>query len=282
MLAPSPHTPIDYMVIGHLTRDLTPSGPRMGGTAAYSGLTARALGMKVGVITSCANDFDRSLLNGIPMINKPTEQSTTFENVYTQHGRVQFTTYQSPMLDYSLVPEIWKNSPIVHLGPIAQEVDPNLSRCFPNSLLVVTPQGFLRTWDIAGKVSPCDWPEFRYVLGYSEIAILSVEDVQADEERIEELASAAKILVVTDGPGGCRVFWNGDVRRFVPPEWDEVDATGAGDIFATSYFFRYMNTRDPWESARFATQLAAHSVLRLGMQGVPTREEINSCLLEVL
>ena len=282
MLSPTPLAPIDYLVIGHLTRDLTPSGPRMGGTAAYSGLTARALGLKVGVITSCANDFDRSLLNGIPMINKPTEHSTTFENVYTQHGRVQFTTRQAPMLDYSLVPDIWKNSPIVHLGPIAQEVDPNLSRFFPNSLLVVTPQGFLRTWDIGGKVSPCDWPEFRYVLGYSEIAILSVEDVQTDEERIEELASAAKILVVTDGPGGCRVFWNGDMRRFVPPEWDEVDATGAGDIFATSYFFRYLYTRDPWESARFATQLAARSVLRPGMQGVPTREEIKSCLLEVL
>ena len=28
--------PVDYLVIGHLTRDLTAEGPRLGGTAAYA------------------------------------------------------------------------------------------------------------------------------------------------------------------------------------------------------------------------------------------------------
>jgi hypothetical protein len=44
--------PINYLIIGHLTRDLTPSGPRIGGTAAYAGLTANALGLRVGIVTS--------------------------------------------------------------------------------------------------------------------------------------------------------------------------------------------------------------------------------------
>ena len=79
-----------------------------------------------------------------------------------------------------------------------------------------------------------------------------------------------------------RLFWNGDVRRFRPPVVTEVDTTGAGDIFATAFFFRMFTTRDPWEAARFATQLAAIPVTRSGLQGIPTPEEIQACMAEVL
>jgi len=61
-----------------------------------------------------------------------------------------------------------------------------------------------------------------------------------------------------------------------------VDTTGAGDIFATAFFFRLYATRDPWEAARFATQLAANSVTREGLNGIPTQEEIQECMTEVL
>ncbi len=53
-----PLEPVDYLVIGHLTEDLTPAGPRLGGTAAFSALTARALGLRVGVVSALsAADF---------------------------------------------------------------------------------------------------------------------------------------------------------------------------------------------------------------------------------
>jgi sugar/nucleoside kinase (ribokinase family) len=274
--------PVDYLVLGHLTKDLTPLGPRMGGTASFASLTGKMLGMRVGIITSCGNDIDRSALDNIPIIIKPTDQSTTFENVYTSAGRIQYLYHQAPLLDFSLVPDLWKNAPIVHLAPIAQETVPTLSKSFPDSMVVVTPQGFMRSWDNEGRVSLCEWPESRYVLGNSEIAIMSVEDVQGNEDRIEEMASSVKILVVTEGADGARVFWNGDVRRFLPPRMVEIDATGAGDIFAAAYFYRYLHTNDPWEAAQFATNLAAFSVLRQGLDSIPTINEINSCLVEVI
>jgi sugar/nucleoside kinase (ribokinase family) len=62
----------------------------------------------------------------------------------------------------------------------------------------------------------------------------------------------------------------------------EIDTTGAGDIFAAAFFFRLYTTRDPWEAARFATQLAAISVTRTGLQAIPTSEEIQACMAEVL
>jgi sugar/nucleoside kinase (ribokinase family) len=72
------------------------------------------------------------------------------------------------------------------------------------------------------------------------------------------------------------------VRRFRPPQEQEVDPTGAGDIFAAAFFTRLYLTRDPWEAARFANQVAATSVTRRGLEGIPTAEEIQQFLIEVL
>ncbi len=61
-----------------------------------------------------------------------------------------------------------------------------------------------------------------------------------------------------------------------------MDATGAGDIFAAAFFERLYQTKDAWEAARFATNLAAYSVTRNGLHGIPTHEEIEHCKMEVL
>jgi sugar/nucleoside kinase (ribokinase family) len=78
------------------------------------------------------------------------------------------------------------------------------------------------------------------------------------------------------------LYWHGDRRRFRAPKMDEVDSTGAGDIYAAAFFTRMYTTRDPWEAARFATQFASYSVTRLGLESIPTQSEIQACLMEVL
>jgi hypothetical protein len=276
-----PIEPIDYLVIGHVTKDLVPGGYTLGGTASYSSLTARVLGLRVGVVTACDSELSLSDLEGIPISAVPSEYSTTFQNVYTPSGRVQHIHHQAAPLDLSMVPDIWRQAPIVHLGPIAQEVDPKLVRAFPNSFVGLTLQGWLRGWDVEGRVHFSDWPEARFVLENANAAILSIEDVEFDEGFIEEFLSAIRLLVVTEGAKGARLYWNGDLRTFRPPEIYDGDATGAGDIFATSFFFRYNSTRDPWEAARFATQLASLSVTRNGLNGIPTFTEVQQQLIEV-
>ena len=49
---------IDYLVVGHVTRDITPNGWVAGGTATYSSLVAQALGCRTAVVTSAAQDID--------------------------------------------------------------------------------------------------------------------------------------------------------------------------------------------------------------------------------
>ena len=274
--------PVDYLMIGHLTVDQTPQGLRLGGTAAYSGLTAQALGWRVGIVTSWAEEISTDDLQGIQVVNYRSDQSTRFLNRYTETGREQFVHSVAPELDYYHVPQSWRSANIVHLGPVAQEVEPGMVRNFSSSLLGVTPQGWLRNWRKDGLVYASEWPEADFVLQRAGAIVLSVDDVAGDENRIDEMVASSRVMAVTEAHQGVRLYWNGDVRRFRPPEVEEIDATGAGDIFAAAFFIRLHTTRDPWEAARFATQLSAFSVTRTGLEGVPTLDEINNTIVEIL
>jgi sugar/nucleoside kinase (ribokinase family) len=277
-----PPEPVDYLVIGHLSCDITPDGPRLGGTPAYAALTAQALGLRVGVVTAWGGEVPLDLLDGVKVQTIPTRQSTTFENIYTPNRRIQYIHHCAPDLLLEHIPEQWRHTPIVHIGPIAGEGKTLVDGHFLSSLIAVTPQGWLRIWDNTGRIGPGPWLEAREMLAKVGAAVLSIEDVGGDEDMIEMMANACRVLAVTEGPAGARLYWNGDLRRFRAPSLEEIDATGAGDIFAAAFFWRLYLTRDPWAAARFATHLASLSVSRRGLDGIPTREEIQTCLVEVL
>ncbi len=282
MSALVPLKPVDYVVIGHLTCDLTPQGSRLGGTAAYSALTARALGLRVGIVTAFGGEVTLDMLDGIQVCNVTTGRSTTFENVYTPSGRIQYVHHVASDLTLAHVPEVWQRAPIFHIGPIAQEAKTLVNDGHGGSILGLTPQGWLRAWDGSGRIHPVAWKEASVMLPKAGAVVISVDDVGGDEEQLEAMASATRVLAVTEGPSGSRLYWNGDLRRFRAPEREEVDATGAGDIFAAAFFWRLYATRDPWAAARFATHLASFSVMRRGLESIPTKEEIQTCLVEVL
>ncbi len=282
MLHLLPLEPVDYLVIGHITIDLTPSGPALGGSAVYSALTARALGLRTGIVTMRGNEIPLKGLEDIPVVAGEAEYSTTFENIYALQGRTQYIRRVAPKIDFAIVPEAWQRAKIIHLAPVAQEVDAMLPAGFRPSLLGLTPQGWMRAWDENGLVRPRAWEGSQSALEGAGAVVFSVEDVGGDEELIEQYAHSGRLLAVTEGIAGARVFWNGDSRRFRAPKVQEVDATGAGDVFAAAFFARLLNTRDPWEAARFANQVAAISVTRPGIAGIPSYEEIQRCLMEVL
>jgi sugar/nucleoside kinase (ribokinase family) len=140
----------------------------------------------------------------------------------------------------------------------------------------------MRQWNAEGHVSPTQWINSEPALKQAGAVVLSREDVGGDEEIIEHMAGLTKILAVTEADAGCVLYWHGDRRRFYAPKVREVDATGAGDIFAAAFFTRLLGTHDPWEAARFATQIASHSVTRAGLDGMPTPKEIEAAKMEVL
>lgn len=274
--------PVDYLAIGHLAHDITANGPRLGGTVAYAALTARALGIKVGIVTAAGKETPLDILNGIHVVSIDSAHSTTFDNIYTEEGRVQYLRAQAERIDFDQVPAAWRSASLIHLGPIADELDSILPDDFSPALLGVTPQGWMRQWDSEGRVSRREWNNADMILKSAGAVIISREDVNGDDELIEHLAHQTRMLVVTEGAEGCILHWHGDRRRFRAPRVNEVDATGAGDVFAAAFFIRLHSTRDPWEAARFATLIASHSVTRAGLNGIPTQPEIDTCLMEVL
>ena len=282
MLELIPLQPVDYLAIGHVAVDITPTGVQLGGTVSFAALTARALGMRVGIVTSSGKDAPLQALDGIAIVNVPSEHSTTFENVKTDGGRKQTLHHQATPITLDHIPQVWRNTPIVHLAPIAREIDSTLPEKLSSSLLGITPQGWMRTWDEKGQVAACAWENSEQALRHAGAVVMSVEDVNRDLELVEEMAHHTRVLCLTEAELGSILHWNGDRRRFRPVEVEEVDATGAGDIFAAAFFVRLHSTRDPWEAARFATQLAARSVTRVGLNGIPTSQEIEECLMEVL
>jgi len=274
--------PVDYLVIGHVAADITPTGIQLGGTVSYAALTARALGLRVGIVTSSGEGAPLQALDGIHIVNVPAEHSTTFENIKTENGRRQILHHQASPILLDHVPQVWRNAPIIHLAPIARELDSSLVEKLSGSLVGITPQGWMRVWDENGQVAATVWENSEQALRHAGAVVMSVEDVNRDLELIEEMAHNTRILCVTEAEAGAVLHWNGDRRRFRPAKVDEVDGTGAGDIFASAFFVRLYSTRDPWEAARFATQLAARSVTRVGLSGIPTSQEIEECLMEVL
>ncbi|MBN1401710.1 MAG: ribokinase [Anaerolineae bacterium] len=272
--------PIDYLVVGHACQDVTPDGSLVaGGTAIYSSLAASRLGMKTAILTSAAPDYcflpDAA---SMAVRSLPSASSTTFENVYTGAGRRQYVRAHAAPIKADDLPPHWRKVRIAHLGPVAQEVDPDLVGVFQGALVGVTPQGWLRQWDASGLVSPCEWRDAERVLTRVDVAILSPEDVGGDHGLIRRYARWARLLVITLGSEGAQVYHRGEVRRFPAFAAEAVDLTGAGDVFATAYLIRYAESRDPFAAAHFANCAAAFVVEGPGVSRLPTRAEVEERL----
>jgi sugar/nucleoside kinase (ribokinase family) len=265
----------DYVVVGHVCKDLVPDGYTVGGTATYAALTAQRLGVRTGVVTSAAPHF-RAFAPDVPIAVqcRCAAQTTTFENIYRDTSRQQYLRATAEPLGRHDLPPEWERAPMVHLGPVAQEVQPDLIHAFSQSLVGVTPQGWLRRWNAEGLVSVAEWDLAQEILSLADVVILSPEDVGHDHERLEQFAEWSPLLVLTLGPRGADVYHDGEVTHVPAFEAAQVDPTGAGDVFAAAYIIRLYECGDIIEAARFANCVASFVVEARGAANLPSREQV--------
>src|SRR5260370_23287529 len=149
---------IEYLLLGHVTVDrLDERRVVLGGTATYAALTARNLGGRVGVHTSSA--YEPGLidtLGGVLVARIPSEFTTCFVNEYTAGKRRQTIESVAEKLTYEQILPEWRNPPVVHLGPLCQEIDASLVNRFPRSLMGGTPQGWTRHCHESRLLKPFD------------------------------------------------------------------------------------------------------------------------------
>lgn len=280
----------DYLVIGHVAKDMLPGGRGVtaGGTATYSALAAQKLGLQAAVITSVAHE-DLSLLAplheaGVWVHNVPSPTTTTFSNAYDEAGhRKQVLSSQAHRLGLRHVSQEWRTADIVHLGPIAQELSPYLpEQLSPACILGVTPQGWLRSWDQQGRVthSAVPVPAALTHLPQNAVVVLSIEDVDYNPEVLSLYVKLAQLTVVTQGVGPAHIYQAGNLTKIPALPADIMDLTGAGDVFATAFFIRYAETHDPSAAAHFAHAAAACAIEGHGTSTIADRETVGRRMLK--
>lgn len=275
-------SPVDIVIVGHIAIDLTDTGERLGGSVLYCALTAIAHGLRVGIVTSFTGELPDELAQGATIVNVAAKKNTVFENKYHQGKRTQRIISTAGKIELDQIPEAWRRAALIHLAPIANEIDIDALGLLKPGILCATPQGWFRRWDNEGVVSFIDRSQELGAVLEKSLCVFSDEDLGHNESAFDEFSHRCRMLILTEGDQGSRVYWNGDVRRFSTRPVVEVDPTGAGDVFATSFFIRLRETRDPWEASRYANQVAAYSVTRPGVKGIPTRQEIKLSEVEIL
>jgi 1D-myo-inositol 3-kinase len=272
----------DYLLIGHIAHDVTPSGPRLGGTVSYAAHTAVAFGLKIAILTSSAPQ--EPLLNDLPdgpfVVSIPAEHTTTFENRYIGNSRTQYLYHRAETLNLESVPPAWRKARLIHLGPIAYEVAPDMMDGFDGRPICVTPQGWMRFREADGRIRAIRWDAAEYVLPRAALTVLSEEDIAHDPGLEIEFAALAPLMIVTRAERGGTIYQHGERRDFSVLPILPVDPTGAGDVFATVLHIALDQTGDLDCAIRIAARLAGNSVTRIGFAGAPTPQEALDVIAE--
>jgi 1D-myo-inositol 3-kinase len=289
MLQSNPMTtqeaPIDILLIGHVTRDVIDNNPqsayRLGGTVSFAAITALCLGRRPTIITRAAADTNLSELpTAVELHVLPSIATTTFANVYTDQGRIQYCYTPAPAITADDIPVAMRQPRAVLLGPLVNEIGSDIAPLFLESTLVAAvPQGWMRQWDATGRVHSKPWENAEAILPHLDVLVLSLEDIDYDLSRLDPFFEHLSMVVVTEYRDGSTLYRrdaNGRINETkIPPRpANEVDPTGAGDIFATAFMIRLQETNDPVQAARFANITASFGVEHEGVGGIPSREQV--------
>ena len=269
------------LVVGHLTEDLTPDGPRLGGAAAFAGLLAHRFGVPTAILTAVDAAFPYlDALTGIPLDRVHSPDRTRFRNRYRADGSRE----QSILSRAATIPESEIHRTVTGLPPgsavlyvpVADEFGGGGPLPRPRgrgALAGAAPQGLVRRWDAAGQVSTL-WSA-RALGRLPGLDFLSLSETEFPEGA--ELP--VPLVAVTRGRHGAVLRRSGCPTVEVPANpGAAVDPTGAGDVFAAALFIGLWNGTPAEDAARLAAAAAAISVESPGTEGIPTLAETNARL----
>jgi sugar/nucleoside kinase (ribokinase family) len=250
--------PPDLVVAGHVTLDVTPGGTRPGGAAYYAALAAHRFGLRVGILTSFADDFPADAIpSDIATAKVDSVQTTTFTLTGTGSSRALTLGARAADLEADDLPPDWAAAPLALLCPVINEVDPALAEALGAASMGVLPQGWMRRREKGGAIVTQPWKDAEPVLAWAQLMVASEEDVAGFRDDAVEWLQRVPLGALTAGARGATLFVNGEPYHVAPDPASEVDDTGAGDVFATTLLLEYHRGGDPWEAAAAAACAAA-------------------------
>ncbi|MFT4038587.1 MAG: PfkB family carbohydrate kinase [Thermomicrobiales bacterium] len=276
----------DYLIIGQIVCDIMPDGTGvLGGTALYSGLTAARLGARVGILTrgrygetidGVAVPSLEPYSDQITIITQEAESPTFFVNEYMGSRRTQTIRRWAGAIDLRGLPPHWANAEIIHLGPVAREIDTHQVLSLSPGFLGMTPQGWMREWPMerGGRVRHVPLRLPPELLARTDAIVVSDEEIAQARAAVTSVGQQ-RIGVVTLGPNGCNLLYGGHKADLPGYPVKTVDLTGAGDVFAAAFFTRAADRSiSPVAAGRFANLVAALSLRGIGPDAIPPMAEI--------
>lgn len=180
-----------------------------------------------------------------------------YENDSTGEHRVQHCHNLAEAVPPDMTEKLEKligQADIIIVSPLLPNYDASyvadlLTSTAKGCVKVLCPQGYFRSVDVSGLVSPMDFAEAEMIVPQFDLVIFSEEDHPRAMQVAQEWKRTAPDthIVVTEGPHGASIVTSDGSHNIpttpIAPE-DVVDSVGCGDIFAAAVALALYSTRD--------------------------------------
>lgn len=267
------HDTMELVVVGHVTRDLINHEERLGGPASFASLAAAALNIRTGVLTACPSDF--SLLAPmlaspfIHLCQVPSPGVTTFELDYSGPTRQLFLRDRAIDITAAHIPAAWCGAPVAYVAPVMGELDNGVIERLAAKRTVVGLQGWLRAVNESERIVPALREEVLHPSSAIHGVVFSELDHPDAENIAQALAQQLPAVALTRGARGVTLFHDGRTTHVDAYPANEVDPTGAGDVFGIVFALTWQRGADLVEAARSAAYMAARVVEGPGLGTLP-------------
>lgn len=285
------HQAPDYLAIGHLTIDRRPDGTETpGGTVLYSALLAARFGLRAAILTrgrfdQIKDERAREALaryaNEIELIVQEADEPTVFTNRNVAGRREQTIHSWAGEIDLNGLPPMWRSSKIIHLAPVAQEIDIRRAGRLSPDFFGITPQGLMRDWrsEHGGRVTIGALRLAYEFLGRIDAMVLNSEEQSLARDEIE-IVSSRGLVAITRGAAGVQLNDRGQQTQLPAFNVNVRDDTGSGDVFAAALFILRTEGVGVDRAATVGSAAASFMIQNGGPDFVPTRDEVDAFLAE--
>ena len=269
----------------------------VGGPPSYAGLICSRFGHSVLPLTKVGSDFpDEQTVwlarNGIVLrasdrsLSRPT---TRFRISNVSGNRSLTLASRCEDLSASQIPPDTRFGATL-ISPLAGEISPSLLTEISarSDFTFLDPQGFVRSFDKDGKVSPTPLQDKSILTKVDAIKMDRTEaemltGKSAPREALEKLASIGlRKAIVTQGGEACYVLDGVRVYQVEVPRVPVViDSTGAGDVLSGATISWYLKTRDFLRSACFGIAASSLSLHMLALAKVDLPKSVDESAMRL-
>ncbi len=217
-------------------------------------------------------------------LKKGMKTPVNFIFVVTETGEktiIQSPYMQTTKIDFGEIdPNYVKNAKLIHTTAIHPELALKV-------LQLAKANGVKISLDLESQIAVRGWESLKPIVSLVDILMPNKEGARtlSHKQDLDEVGrffieQGVKVVVMTLGKDGCKIFTTNETFQVPGFPIKPVDTTGAGDTFTAAFdVFYSIKGWDVEKSARYANAAAAIKCLKLGARtGMPTLKQVEDFL----